>query len=205
MTFPRNQILALLLIVSLFQNNSLVHAAASFLNHSNANVNVNANINAPHSRPLNRIGDGIQSLLPLGISSSSRFLRLGGGRRKHKHNHHGHNGALFAMGDLISGITGQAPKSLEPPLEELLKDTNLDPELSRVDLQCVYKASRYVCICGMCVRVRCWYHVPFNEAVFLIYDGYIYSFILLSLSLIHSLNFACIDLYFVKKGWLVGN
>lgn len=141
MTFPRNQILALLLIVSLFQNNSLVHAAASFLNHSNANVNVNANINAPHSRPLNRIGDGIQSLLPLGISSS-KFLRLGGGRRKHKHNHHGHNGALFAMGDLISGITGQAPKSLEPPLEELLKDTNLDPELSRVDLQCVYKASR---------------------------------------------------------------
>lgn len=131
MTFPRNQILGLL-IVSLFQN-TFVHAAASFINHSNANVIANANINAPHSRPHNRIGDGIQSLLPLGISSSSS-----------KHNNHGYNaaGPLFAMGDLISGITGQAPKSLEPPLEELLKGTNLDPELSRVDLQCVYKASR---------------------------------------------------------------
>jgi hypothetical protein len=182
MTFPRNQILALLLIVSLFQNNSLVHAAASFLNHSNVNVNVNvnANINVAHSRPLNRIGDGIQSLLPLGISSSSRFLRLGGGRRKHKHNHHGHNGALFAMGDIISGITGQAPKSLEPPLEELLKDTNLDPELSRVDLQCVYKASRYVCICGMCVRVRCWYH---SMKLCSLYMTGIYTVSIFSLSL----------------------
>ena len=44
------------------------------------------------------------------------------------------------VGDFISGITGQAPKSLDVPLEEILSGTSIDP--SRVDLKCVYKASR---------------------------------------------------------------
>lgn len=45
------------------------------------------------------------------------------------------------LGDLFSGITGQAPASLEYP-EDVLVGTNIDPSKSNVDLQCVYKASR---------------------------------------------------------------
>lgn len=45
------------------------------------------------------------------------------------------------LGDLFSGITGQAPTSLDYP-EDVLVGTNIDPSKSNVDLQCVYKASR---------------------------------------------------------------
>ena len=45
------------------------------------------------------------------------------------------------LGDLFSGITGQAPASLEYPAD-VLEGTNIDPSKSNVDLQCVYKASR---------------------------------------------------------------
>ena len=51
---------------------------------------------------------------------------------------------LHSVGDIFSGITGQAPDSLEPPLAELLVGTNIDPAKGNVDLQCVYKASRCV-------------------------------------------------------------
>ena len=63
------------------------------------------------------------------------------------------------VGDFFSGMTGQAPITLleSAPLEELLRGTNLDFNSERVDLQCVYKASRYgydtcyetsrVCLC----------------------------------------------------------
>lgn len=46
------------------------------------------------------------------------------------------------VGDFISGITGQAPKSLDVPLEGILSGTSIDPLRENVDLQCVYKASR---------------------------------------------------------------
>jgi hypothetical protein len=45
------------------------------------------------------------------------------------------------LGDLLSGITGQAPASLDYP-EDVLEGTNIDPTRSNVALQCVYKASR---------------------------------------------------------------
>lgn len=44
------------------------------------------------------------------------------------------------LGDLFSGITGQAPATLEYPADVLV-GTNIDPSKSNVDLQCVYKAS----------------------------------------------------------------
>lgn len=50
-------------------------------------------------------------------------------------------GQLEMVGNFFSGITGMAPAALNPPLE-ILKDTNIDPEKSNVDLICVYKASR---------------------------------------------------------------
>ena len=46
-----------------------------------------------------------------------------------------------SLGDLLSGITGQAPASLDYP-SDVLDGTNIDPSKSNVDLQCVYKASR---------------------------------------------------------------
>ena len=45
------------------------------------------------------------------------------------------------VGDFFSGITGQAPASLDPPLS-LLENTNIDPSRPNVDLKCVYKASK---------------------------------------------------------------
>eukprot|EP00553_Chaetoceros_curvisetus_P009252 CAMPEP_0204615172 /NCGR_PEP_ID=MMETSP0717-20131115/2731_1 /ASSEMBLY_ACC=CAM_ASM_000666 /TAXON_ID=230516 /ORGANISM="Chaetoceros curvisetus" /LENGTH=216 /DNA_ID=CAMNT_0051628039 /DNA_START=276 /DNA_END=926 /DNA_ORIENTATION=- len=45
------------------------------------------------------------------------------------------------IGNFLSGVTGQPPSSLNPPLE-LLSNTNIDPNKSNVDLVCVYKASR---------------------------------------------------------------
>lgn len=47
----------------------------------------------------------------------------------------------LSAGDFFSGITGIAPTNLEPP-EGLLSGTSIDPELDRVDLQRVYKASK---------------------------------------------------------------
>lgn len=49
---------------------------------------------------------------------------------------------IYMVGDFFSGITGQAPKSLDVPFDDLLSGTNIDPEKDNVDLQCVYKASR---------------------------------------------------------------
>ena len=51
---------------------------------------------------------------------------------------------LNMVGDFFSGITGQAPKSLDVPFERILSGTNIDPNSSNidVDLQCVYKASK---------------------------------------------------------------
>eukprot|EP00563_Minutocellus_polymorphus_P000265 CAMPEP_0181026074 /NCGR_PEP_ID=MMETSP1070-20121207/3442_1 /TAXON_ID=265543 /ORGANISM="Minutocellus polymorphus, Strain NH13" /LENGTH=273 /DNA_ID=CAMNT_0023103235 /DNA_START=22 /DNA_END=843 /DNA_ORIENTATION=+ len=46
-----------------------------------------------------------------------------------------------SLGDLLSGITGQAPASLNYPAD-VLEGTNIDPSRSSIDLQCVYKASR---------------------------------------------------------------
>ena len=48
---------------------------------------------------------------------------------------------LRMIGNFISGITGKAPDSLNPPLN-VLEGTNIDPAKSNVDLQCVYKASK---------------------------------------------------------------
>ena len=45
------------------------------------------------------------------------------------------------VGNFFSGITGQAPQSLDPPIA-LLKNTNIDPSRPNVDLKCVYKASK---------------------------------------------------------------
>ena len=45
------------------------------------------------------------------------------------------------FGDIFSGITGQAPKSLQYP-PDVLSGTNIDPDRSNVDVQRVYKASR---------------------------------------------------------------
>ena len=47
---------------------------------------------------------------------------------------------LQMVGNFISGITGQPPTSLDPPLA-LLANTSIDPNKSNVDLACVYKAS----------------------------------------------------------------
>jgi len=49
---------------------------------------------------------------------------------------------LQMVGDFFSGITGQAPKSLNVPFDILLSGTNIDPQNTNVDLDCVYKASR---------------------------------------------------------------
>ena len=49
---------------------------------------------------------------------------------------------LQMVGDFFSGITGQAPKSLDVSFDELLSGTNIDPARDNVDLTCVYKASR---------------------------------------------------------------
>ncbi len=46
------------------------------------------------------------------------------------------------IGDFVSGITGQAPKQLDVPFDELLSGTNIDPSRDNVDLKCVYKASK---------------------------------------------------------------
>mmetsp|Transcript_24610 Transcript_24610/g.28161 ORF Transcript_24610/g.28161 Transcript_24610/m.28161 type:complete len:266 (-) Transcript_24610:199-996(-) len=45
-------------------------------------------------------------------------------------------------GDFFSAILGQAPKIINVPVVEILQGTNIDPEKSNVDLQCVYKASK---------------------------------------------------------------
>jgi hypothetical protein len=48
---------------------------------------------------------------------------------------------LQMIGNFLSGVTGQAPSSLNPPLN-VLDNTNIDPNKPNVDLKCVYKASR---------------------------------------------------------------
>jgi len=48
---------------------------------------------------------------------------------------------LHMVGDFLSGITGNAPSSLQPS-QSLLENTNIDPSKANVDLKCVYKASR---------------------------------------------------------------
>lgn len=45
------------------------------------------------------------------------------------------------LGDIFSGITGQAPKSLQYP-PDVLTGTNIDPDRPNVDVQRVYKASQ---------------------------------------------------------------
>ncbi|CAJ1940396.1 unnamed protein product [Cylindrotheca closterium] len=45
------------------------------------------------------------------------------------------------IGNFFSGVTGQAPSSLNPPMN-ILENTNIDPQKSSVDLRCIYKASR---------------------------------------------------------------
>lgn len=45
------------------------------------------------------------------------------------------------IGNFLSGMTGKAPDSLNPPLS-VLEGTNIDPSKPNVDLTCVYKASR---------------------------------------------------------------
>lgn len=51
------------------------------------------------------------------------------------------NVRLNMIGNFFSGITGQAPSSLNPPMN-ILENTSIDPQKPNVDLQCVYKASR---------------------------------------------------------------
>ena len=46
-----------------------------------------------------------------------------------------------SIGDMFAGITGSAPAKLDPPID-LLSGTTIDPSLSNVDLQCVYKGSK---------------------------------------------------------------
>eukprot|EP00980_Cylindrotheca_fusiformis_P024246 scaffold11680_cov142-Cylindrotheca_fusiformis.AAC.4 len=48
---------------------------------------------------------------------------------------------LQMIGNFLSGMTGQSPSSLDPPLH-ILENSNIDPNKQNVDLQCVYKASR---------------------------------------------------------------
>ena len=47
-------------------------------------------------------------------------------------------GASNPLGDFVSGITGMAPSSLDPP-SDLLAGTSIDPARNDVDLGRVYK------------------------------------------------------------------
>lgn len=47
-----------------------------------------------------------------------------------------------SIGDFLAGVSGVAPKSLNPPLSQILAGTSIDPNKENVDVKCVYKASR---------------------------------------------------------------
>lgn len=57
------------------------------------------------------------------------------------------------IGDLISGITGVAPSSLQPPVD-VLSGTSIDPERDDVDLGRVYKVwllITYIFLTALCM------------------------------------------------------
>ncbi len=74
------------------------------------------------------------------LSSKQNHPHLKTGTRSNERNRC--SSELCMIGDFVSGITGQAPKSLDVPFEKLLAGTNIDPSRDNVDLQCVYKGSR---------------------------------------------------------------
>jgi hypothetical protein len=79
------------------------------------------------------------ALLLLHLVGASAFLPPNA--HFHKTVSERHHQKLHMVGDFFSGIMGQPPASLMPPLS-LLENTNIDPNRPNVDLTCVYKASK---------------------------------------------------------------